>query len=186
VAVGTQNPTIPAADEAAIRQLLDRMREAWARGDGPALASLFTENARYVEAPGIRRTGRQAIADSHQKIFSTVFAHTRLGQSYPVELQPVTSDVVLVHASGSVLFPGESEQRVPPNGLMTMVAVREGASWRFVLFHNTPTGRARTLRFLRRYLVSRLSLARAEALKARAHMLREKKSNMTKWGKTPS
>lgn len=175
-----QHRPIPAADEAAIRQLLDRMREAWARGDGSALASLFTEDARYVEAPGIRRAGRQAIADSHQKIFGTFFAHTRLGESYPVELHLVTPDVVLVHASGSVLFPGESEQRVPPNGLMSMVAAREGGTWRFVLFHNTPTGRARTLRFLWRYLISRLSQARAETRKARAHMLREKQANMAK------
>lgn len=178
---GTQHRMIPAADKVAIRQMLDRMREAWADGDGSALASLFTEDARYVEAPGIRRTGRQAIADSHQKIFGTFFAHTRLGESYPVELQPVTPDVVLIHASGSVLFPGESEQRVPPNGLMSMVAVREGGTWRLVLFHNTPTGRARTFRFARRYLISRLSQAWAEARKARAHMLREKQENMAKW-----
>jgi uncharacterized protein (TIGR02246 family) len=180
MAVDMQHRPVPAADEAAIRQLLDQMREAWARGDGSALASLFTEDARYVEAPGIRRAGRQAITDSHQKIFGTFFAHTRLGESYPMELQPVTPDVVLVHASGSVLFPGESEQRVPPNGLMSMVAAREGGTWRFVLFHNTPTGRARTLRFLWRYLISRLSQAQAETRKAKAHMLREKQANMAK------
>jgi hypothetical protein len=63
---------------------------------------------------------------------------------------------------------------------MSMVAAREGGTWRFVLFHNTPTGRARTLRFLWRYLISRLSQARAETRKARAHMLREKQANMAK------
>ncbi len=49
-----QHRAIPAPDEAAIRQLLKRMREAWARGDGSALASVFTGDARYIEAPGIR------------------------------------------------------------------------------------------------------------------------------------
>lgn len=51
---GTQHRMIPAADKAAIRQMLDRMREAWADGDGSALASLFTEDARYVEAHMLR------------------------------------------------------------------------------------------------------------------------------------
>jgi uncharacterized protein (TIGR02246 family) len=34
-------------DEAAIRALLDRMGQAWARGDGDAYASVFSEDATY-------------------------------------------------------------------------------------------------------------------------------------------
>lgn len=172
---------ISADDEAAIRMLLGRMRDAWARGDGAAYASVFSDDARYVNAPGRRSVGRQAIADSHQKIFDSFFKGTRLGTTYPVELHPVAPNVVLVHASGAVLFPGESEQRVPPNGLMTMVAVGEADSWQFASFSNTPTGRMRNARFLWRYLVSRLAMFRAEARKAKAHMLAEKQQNMAKW-----
>jgi uncharacterized protein (TIGR02246 family) len=152
---------ISADDEQAIRELLARMRDAWARGDGAAYASVFSDDARYVNAPGARSVGRQAIADSHQKIFDSLLKGTRLGSTYPAELQPVAPNVVLVHGSGAVLFPGESEQRVLPNGLITMVAVGEAGSWRFVSFSNSPTGRARNVRFLWRYLVSRLSRFRA-------------------------
>jgi uncharacterized protein (TIGR02246 family) len=172
---------ITANDEAAIHDLLQRMRDAWAHGDGAAFGSVFTEDARYVNAPGTRTVGRRAIADTHQKIFDSFFRHTRLGSDNPIELQPVAPNVVLVHASGAVLFPGENERRVAPNGLMTMVAVGEGDSWRFVSFHNTPTGKARNVRFLWRYLVSRIALLRAEVRKARAHMLAEKQQNMAKW-----
>jgi hypothetical protein len=49
-----------------------------------------------------------------------------LGGGYPVQLQSVTPDVVVVHASGAVLFAGEDEAKVPPNGLLTMVAARRG------------------------------------------------------------
>ena len=80
-----------------------------------------------------------------------------------------------------MLFPGESEQRVPPNGLITMVAVGEAGSWRFVSFSNAPTGRARDVLFLWRYVVSRLSMFRDEARKAKAHMLVQKRQNMAKW-----
>jgi hypothetical protein len=104
--------------------------------------------------------------------------------AYPAELQPVTPNVVLVNGSGAVLFPGESDQGVPPNGLITMVAARDAGSWRFVSFSNTPTGRARNARFLWRYLASRLSIFRAEARKARAHMLAEKQQNMYFAGRT--
>jgi hypothetical protein len=40
-----------------------------------------------------------------------------LGGGYPVQLQSVTPDVVVVHASGAVLFAGEDEAEVPhPTG----------------------------------------------------------------------
>jgi hypothetical protein len=63
----------------------------------------------------------------------SVLSHTRLGGGYPVRLQPVAPDVVVVHASGAVLFAGEDEAKVPPNGLLTMVAARRGGRWRFVV-----------------------------------------------------
>jgi uncharacterized protein (TIGR02246 family) len=168
---------ITAEDDEAIRELLDRMRDAWACGDGAAYASVFSEDARYVNAPGTRIVGRQAIADSHQRIFTSLFRSTRLGSMYPAELQPVAPNVVLVHASGAVLFAGENEHGVPPNGLITMVAVGAPGPWRFVSFSNTPTGRARNARFLWRYLASRLAMFGAEARKAKAHMLEEKQRN---------
>jgi len=92
-------------DEAAIRALLDRMGQAWARGDGDADASVFSEDATYDNAPGQRVVGRQEIAASHQRIFNSVLRHTCLGSGYPVRLQPVTPDVLLVHAGGAMLLP---------------------------------------------------------------------------------
>lgn len=166
------------ADERAIRDLLGRMSSAWEAGDGAAYAAEFTEDARYVAATGARSTGREAIAESHQKIFDTFFKGTRLGSGYPAELQPVSPDAVLVHASGAVLFPGEDERRVPPNGLLTMLTVRNGDAWRVASLSNTPTGRARNARFFWRYLVSRWAVFLAEARKGRAHMLEEKRRNM--------
>lgn len=171
-------PTLAPADERAINELLERIGTAWAAGDGAAYAAEFTENARYVAATGVRSRGREAIAESHQKIFDTFFKGTRLGRGYPAELQPVNSQAVLVHASGAVLFPGEHERRVPPNGLVTMLVVRQAGTWRIAAFSNTPTGRARAARFFWRYLVSRWAVLRAEARKAKTHMLAEKRRNM--------
>lgn len=172
---------IPSEDEAAIRGLLDRMGEAWAGGDGDAYASVFSEDASYVAATGQRTVGRQEIAESHQRIFDSVFKGTRLGRGHALRLQPITPDVVIVHGSGAVLFTGEKEETVAPNGLLTMVAARQGASWQFVCFTNTPTGKGRNARFFWRFLVSRLAMFRSEAAKGRRHMLEEKQRNMARW-----
>jgi len=178
--VSTTTIRISPAEKAAINDLLLRMREAWEQGDGPAYASLFTKDARYVNAPGTRTVGREQIETSHQQIFDSFFADTRLGSSYPFELQPVAPGAVLIHASGAVLFPGEDEQAVAPNGLLTILAVATDDGWRIASFTNTPTGRARNARFLLRYLRSRLRAFTTESRKARAHMLRQKRENIAR------
>lgn len=176
----TPSAAIAPADEQGIRDLLERMRHAWESGDAAAYAAEFANDARYVAATGVRSVGRVAIAESHQKIFDTFFKHTRLGGGYPAELQPVSQDVVLIHASGAVLFPGEDELRVRPNGLLTMLVVRDGNGWRVASFSNTPTGRARNTRFFWRYLASRWAIFLAETRKAKQHMMKQKRRNMNR------
>jgi len=172
------------AAEAAVRDLLRRMREAWESGDGEAFGALFSDDARYVTAPGERLVGRKAIADSHQRIFATLLKDTHLGRGYPVDLHPLTADVVLVHATGAVLFLGETEADVAPNGLMTLVAAQRNGAWQFVSFNNTPTGRGRNIKFLWRYLLARTWPLRGEWSRARKHMLEEKQRNIAKWRDT--
>jgi uncharacterized protein (TIGR02246 family) len=148
--------------EDAVRAVMVRLREAWECGDGEAYASLFSEEAQYVTAPGERLYGRKSIAESHQRIFNTFFKETKLGRDHPNSLRKVTPEVVLVESAGSVLFPGESEHKVSPNGLITLVLARQDNAWRIVSFQNTPTGRFRSLKFMWRYLFSRLSVFRVE------------------------
>ncbi len=65
-----------------------------------------------------------------------------------------------MESAGSVLFPGEAENKVAPNGLLTLVVARQDDAWRIVSFQNTPTGRWRKVRFIFRYLVSRMAAFR--------------------------
>jgi uncharacterized protein (TIGR02246 family) len=163
------------------RQSAVALREAWERGDGAAYGSLFTDDARYVSPTGTRTVGREQIAASHQQIFDSFFAGARLGSSFPFELQPVAPGLVLIHASGAVLFPGEHEQAVAPNGLLTMVALVTDDGWKIASFANTPTGQARSARFVLRYLRSRLRAFQIESAKATAHMFRQKQDNIARW-----
>lgn len=132
---------VTADDAAAINEVLRAMADAWARGDGAGYAAAFTDDARYVTMSGRRCVGRQVIAESHQQIFDSVFRGSRLAVDDPVRLQPVTPDVVLVHGSATVSFPGERTAGVRPAGLLTIVAVRDGDAWRFASFSNTPAAR---------------------------------------------
>lgn len=136
---------LAAVDEAAIHELLRTMQDAWARGDGPGYAEVCADDARYVTASGLRIIGRHAIAESHRRIFESALRGTRLDVDHPIELQPVAPNVVLVHASGTVLFPDETEQPVRTTGMLTIVAVKDDNAWRFVSFSNTPVERTRTL-----------------------------------------
>jgi uncharacterized protein (TIGR02246 family) len=146
----------PEAVRVEIEALLARLSEAWARGDGKAYGDVFCEDAQYVEAPGRRVRGREAIARSHQQIFASFFKNTRVVSTTAPLVRQIAADVVLVESSGAVLFAGEDETKVPPNGLMTMIIKRHAEGWCIVSFQNTPTGRLRTLRFVTRYFASRV------------------------------
>ncbi|HEY2582267.1 MAG TPA: SgcJ/EcaC family oxidoreductase [Mucilaginibacter sp.] len=143
-------------DEKAIYGLLTNLRNAWAKGDGESYAAIFTEDAHYVEAPGNWVQGRKVIAERHQRIFDTFFKNTRIDGKYTTTLQPITSDVVLVHGQGTVLFKGESEKDADPNGIMTLCIVKRNQQWQIASFQNTPTGKWRKIKFIWRFFKSKL------------------------------
>ena len=71
------------ADETAVRGLFQRALDAWGRGDGSAYGALFTDDAEYVAFDGSRTVGRQAIAESHQRLFDTWLKGTRRWSTPP-------------------------------------------------------------------------------------------------------
>jgi uncharacterized protein (TIGR02246 family) len=142
-------------DEAAIRDVLAQLGDGWRKGDGAAFAAPFAEDALYITATGDRLTGRQEIADLHQRIFDGVFKGTRLGGALQ-RMRGVSPDVVLVQSTGGILFAGETDSAVKPNGIATTVLAKQDGAWQIVSFQNTPTGRHRKLRFLLRILRAKL------------------------------
>lgn len=180
----TTAPALPGDHMLAIESLLAAMGHAWADGDGTAYGALFTPDAHYVNAPGQRVVGASAIAESHQEIFDSFFRGTFLGSGYPREIEVIAPDIVLVHGSGAVLFPGEREEDVAPNGLMTMLLVKRDGRWLIDSFTNTQTGKHRNAKFIARYLTSRLHPFTAEWTKARRHMLDGKHRNMARYDRS--
>ncbi len=124
------------ADERAVRELFEKLLEDWARGDGEAYGSRFTEDADYVAFDGTRTKGREKISSSHQRLFDKFMKGTRLtgrieGMEFPVP------GVALVHATGGTLMRGKSEPSPERDSIQTLVAVKREEGWRFAAFHNT-------------------------------------------------
>jgi uncharacterized protein (TIGR02246 family) len=149
-------------DEAEIRFLLAQLGDGWRKGDGAAFAAPFAEDSLYITATGARLNGRQEIAELHQQIFDGIFRGTRLGGALQ-RIVVAGPDVVLVQSVGGILFAGESDSTVTPNGISTTVVAKRDGAWQIVSFQNTPTGRHRKLRFLYRILKSRLRAGRNRA-----------------------
>jgi uncharacterized protein (TIGR02246 family) len=141
--------------EATINDLLRQLSESWQRGDGAAFGAPFAEDAEYITATGDHLHGRQAIAELHQRIFDGIFKNSRLGGQLKT-MRCISPDVVLVQSVGGILFAGEADSAVEPNGIATTVIAKQEGTWRIVSFQNTPTGRHRRLRFLFRILKSRM------------------------------
>jgi uncharacterized protein (TIGR02246 family) len=124
------------ADEAAIRELFGLLLDDWGKGDGEAYGSRFTEDADYVAFDGTRTTGRREISASHQRLFDKFLKGTRLtGRILSIKFP--SPDVALIHATGGTVMRGKTKPSPERDSIQTLVAVREGAEWRFGAFHNT-------------------------------------------------
>ena len=124
-----------AQDEREIRAIVDRMFDAWGRGDAVAYHADLTDDADYVAFDGSRTTGRRAIATSHQQLFDKYLKGTRLtGRVESVRF--LGPDVALVHATGGTVMRGKSRPSPERDSIQTLVAVRHGDEWRFAAFHN--------------------------------------------------
>jgi uncharacterized protein (TIGR02246 family) len=118
--------TSKSSDEPAIRDLIARLYDAWARGDGDAYAACFTADADYVTFNGMHLHGRDENARVHSALFRSVLKGSRL--SAEIESVAILGDrVALVHTAKS----GRKASR------QTFVLIRSDEGWRIRSFQNT-------------------------------------------------
>ena len=123
-------------DEAKIRAIFEDLLGDWGRGDGEAYGSRFTEDADYVAFDGTHTRGRREIAASHQHLFDRFLKGTRLtGRVLSIKFP--SPEVAIVHATGGTVMRGKTKPSPERDSIQTLVAVREGADWRFAAFHNS-------------------------------------------------
>jgi uncharacterized protein (TIGR02246 family) len=74
---GPTDAAARAQDDQAIRAIVDRMFDAWGRGDAAAYHADLTDDADYVAFDGSRRSKADSIR-SHENLFRTVLYGSRL------------------------------------------------------------------------------------------------------------
>ena len=113
--------------------------EAWNNRDPDALASIFDEDAEFVNVVGLWWHDREAIRKAHAYGLSRIFNHStlRLGT---VRVKRLSDDIAVVHARmrlegqtpvGSVATPGARAN------IFSFVVRRTREGWRCAAAHNT-------------------------------------------------
>lgn len=125
------------ADEAAIRQLVSEIENAWRDGDGAAFGAAFTEDADFMVWFGLYLNGRERIAEAHQNIFDGVYAGTEI--EFRIDsIRFLGSDVALVRGNPHFLASGDDAAESSVVAVPLGVAHREDGSWKFAAIQNTP------------------------------------------------
>jgi uncharacterized protein (TIGR02246 family) len=119
--------TVVALDEeAAVRALLARLYDAWARGDGTAYAQCFAEQSDYITFNGMHLRGRAENAALHSALFRGVLKGSKLSaQIKSIDL--LSGGVALVHTAGT----GRKRSH------QTYIIEKSGAGWLIRSFQNT-------------------------------------------------
>ncbi|MGC5029579.1 SgcJ/EcaC family oxidoreductase [Micromonospora sp. DT229] len=122
-------------DDRQIRDLFDRLVQAWTDNDAAAYGACFTDDSDYVSYDGTRAVGRRGMQEAHDRLFRGVLAGSALVGEIE-SIRYVTDGVAIVHGTASVLMPWRA--RLPKRRLsrQTLVAVRTDQGWRFTALHN--------------------------------------------------
>jgi len=113
-------------DENAIRQLLARLYDAWARGDGAGYAACFAQESDYITFNGIHLRGRAENAEVHGALFRSILKGSKLSAEIE-SIELLSGGVALAHTVG----------RGRKKGYQTYVLVKSGEQWEIRSFQNT-------------------------------------------------
>lgn len=131
-----QTPQNTDADEAAIRQIVQRVQDAWNAHDAKAFAAPFAQDADYVVVNGMYIKGREAIEQGHRQIFSTIYKDSRNAATVK-GVRFLRPDVAVAHVEWNLEWRVGSETK-RSRAMNTMVMTKDGGKWSIAAFHNTP------------------------------------------------
>lgn len=113
--------------------------EAWNRRDPDALASLFDQDAAFVNVVGIWWHDREAIRKAHAYGLARIFQRSTL-QLMETRVKPLAKHIAIVHArmrlSGQSPVAGAATPGVRRN-IFSFVVHQTAQGWRCASAHNT-------------------------------------------------
>ena len=138
--------TITAVTEHEVRDIYQRMMDAWNQGSGEAFAAVFTDDGDLVGFDGHHFTGREEIASFQQQLFDKWLKGSRLVGTVQ-DVRFLGPDAAVMHAVSGTILRGKSKLSPGRDSIQTLVLKRHGPEWQIVAFQNTRlrpigTGRA--------------------------------------------
>ena len=136
-ALAAQTPAT-AADEQAIRLLMNQTTDAFNRHDAKAWARVCTPDARLVTVRGESMNGAAEIEQGLAAIFETRASKARL-RTLDIAVRFVTTDVALAYVTNEMsgVMSSAGGPQPPHTELSIRVLLRQQGSWRVTAFHNT-------------------------------------------------
>ena len=136
-----QSADATAADEAAIRTVMDRGAEAFNRHDAAACAAVYTSDADLVNVRGDHLKGRTAIEHGLASAFAGRYKDAQMTRG-PVTIRFLRPDVALAHVKNVITgVSGPEGTEGTGGGVQTelglRVFVKEDGAWRVAALHNT-------------------------------------------------
>jgi uncharacterized protein (TIGR02246 family) len=127
---------IATTDRQAIEQLFQEMYQAWTDNDAARYAACFEPDVDYVAFDGTHVKGRAENERLHRVLLTGILRGTRL-EGQLVQLRALTRDVVLAHATGSVVFSWQKALAKGRLSIQTLVLVKRDDRWLAAAFQNT-------------------------------------------------
>jgi uncharacterized protein (TIGR02246 family) len=126
------------SDQAAIRQTVMGLQEAWNRHDMKAFANLFAEDADFVNVAGAWWKGRAEIEQKHRAAHATIFRDSTLSVE-EVDVRFLTPDIAIAHVLTALVGQKMADGTVVPprRALLTQVLQKQSGKWMIVASHNT-------------------------------------------------
>jgi uncharacterized protein (TIGR02246 family) len=118
------------SDDRAIHAIVQRLADAWRRGDADAFAGAFSPDAEFFNVFAQRLCGRAAIASHHAQLFAGVYRGTHV-TDVQVSIKPVTPSAAAVSWSSVLHVAGEQRR-----AHALSVFVRAGGSWEIASLQN--------------------------------------------------
>ena len=130
--------TLSKADEASIRAIVTAVPEALNHKDMKAYASLFADDADWINVVGMHWRGKADVVKAHEVYLKTIFRDGGMSTA-EMTIRAVTPDVAIAvvtqNDKGGILPDGS---KAPPGaGRLSYVLVKRGGKWMITHGHNT-------------------------------------------------